>query len=180
MKPRPSIEFMRECLSYNKDTGICTWKHRPASHFVNVPHQQGWNKRFSGKEAGCRCFFGVVEYKTLSLCRQTLKLHRVIWAIVTGEWPAEIDHIDGDGCNNKWDNLKNVTRAENMKNKRRYKGRELPTGVYPTEDRKRFWAEIVSGSKRFHIGYFNTVSEAAEARKEAEIKHGFADRHGST
>lgn len=43
---------------------------------------------------------------------------RVIWKLVTGKDPGnkEIDHDDRNYCNDKWKNLKLVTRRQNLAN----------------------------------------------------------------
>lgn len=46
---------------------------------------------------------------------------RVIWLWMTGSWPTgEVDHDDRDPSNNRWYNLKDVTKAENLLNKALY------------------------------------------------------------
>lgn len=183
MKPKPSISLLRECISYDQESGICTLRKRPRGHF-NSDHQYArWNTRFEGKEAGCRCAFGSNEYKTINFMRQTLKAHRVIWAIVTGGWPVEIDHVDGNGLNNKWENLRNVSTQRNMMNKRRYKNKaeNLPTGIfYVGKKQKMFVAQITFNNKQYSLGSFKNLDDAVLARKQAEIEFGFTDRHGSS
>jgi len=40
-------------------------------------------------------------------------------------------------------------------------------------------AQIRISGKLHHLGYFNTIEEAAAARKCAECEHGYSERHGS-
>ncbi len=63
-----------------------------------------------------------------------LAAHRVVWELVTGE-PIppglEIDHIDGDSTNNRFDNLRLVTHAHNCRNCRRRRANTAGSkGVY--------------------------------------------------
>lgn len=43
-------------------------------------------------------------------------VHRVAWALHNNEQPKEIDHIDGDKSNNSIENIRSVTRSENIMN----------------------------------------------------------------
>lgn len=45
--------------------------------------------------------------------------HRVAWVLMTGKQPDVIDHINRVRHDNRWENLRDVTHAENMQNKRR-------------------------------------------------------------
>jgi len=179
MKPLPSIQELREAISYDPITGICSWKERPRQQFKSDWIHKWWNLRFSGKEIKTIC--GTKKRKHIgtkfNCC--SLKIHRAIWAIQTGEWPNHIDHKDGDSLNNKWENLRNGTVSDNMKNKKKYKPRELPTGVYFSSNGKKYWAEIQCNKNRHQLGYFDSLEDAAKARKEAELRLGFSVRHGS-
>lgn len=46
-------------------------------------------------------------------------VHRIAWALHSGEYPAvEIDHINGDGADNRLCNLRPATSAQNNQNRR--------------------------------------------------------------
>lgn len=98
----------------------------------------------------------------------------------------QFDHIvpliNGDRDDNRIENLRDVTGAENARNRRLQADNATGrTGVtaYPFQGQLRFVARIRVGGKLHHLGYFATVEEAAEARRAAEIKHGFHINHGS-
>lgn len=49
--------------------------------------------------------------------RVHLYVHRTVWALCHGAWPVEeIDHINGDRQDNRVENLRQVSRSENMLN----------------------------------------------------------------
>lgn len=105
--------------------------------------------------------------------------HRVAWLLMTGKFPeADIDHIDGDGTNNKWSNLREASRTENMCNRRRnatsatgYKGVSWHT------KKSKFRAVIGFKRKSRHVGYFDTAEDAHRAYVEAakQIHREFAN-----
>ncbi len=93
--------------------------------------------------------------------RGSIRLHRAIMGEPEG---LEVDHIDGDGLNNRRENLRLATRAENMRN------RKTPSnntsgfkGVIRVEWRKKWQARIVLNGKRKQLGYFDTPQDAHKA-----------------
>lgn len=56
------------------------------------------------------------HYRCMLLKGKKVRLHRVIFAIVHGYLPEQIDHIDGDSLNNKIENLRACTPSKNMQN----------------------------------------------------------------
>lgn len=64
-------------------------------------------------------------------------VHRLIWLMQTGEWPTlQIDHINGNSRDNRWVNLRHVSRAVNLQNKAAPSG-----GVYYARRDARWIAE---------------------------------------
>lgn len=85
--------------------------------------------------------------------RRFMKVHSIVWRCAHGPVPAglEIDHIDMDKANNRLDNLRLVTHAENLAYARSIKGnwaksKLLPhqralTIAMPSDACWAFWAE---------------------------------------
>lgn len=121
------------------------------------------------------------KYRHVSVDGKTYKAHRLVWLITYGEFPSgQIDHIDGDGLNNRVENLRHVSRAENLQNQRRYANNTSGvSGVSWRKDCQKWVAHIRVNHKRIHLGYFADKSEAISARKAAEIKYGFHANHGT-
>jgi hypothetical protein len=90
-------------------------------------------------------------------CR-TLMLHRV----VVGEDGGEVDHINGDGLDNRRANLRICTHQQNMHNRVMDRRNTLGSrGVWI--DRGKFRATIKHNNKSIHLGRFPTKEEAAAA-----------------
>lgn len=83
-------------------------------------------------------------------------------------------HIDGNGLNNKFSNLREANRLQNNHNsKAKPRKHDLPRGVIFTYPRGKFKATISIGNKKKHLGTFATPEEAAEFYQlAAEMLHG--------
>ena len=86
---------------------------------------------------------------------------------MTGTWPkAEIDHIDRNGLNNRWFNLREASRSQNAGNTKTHTDNKTGfKGVCPNH--KRFSAMINEGGKTKYLGTFDTPEEAHEAYMQA-------------
>lgn len=105
--------------------------------------------------------------------RQTLLyLHHVI----TG-YPR-VDHRDGDGLNNRRENLRAATMTQNNQNRRasrtaasRFKGVFTNSG-FTNSGRGLPWkAGIKVGARSIHLGYFGSEDDAARAYDAAAREH---------
>lgn len=115
------------------------------------------------------------RYLQVRLFGEMYKVHRIVWLMKTGEFPKRyIDHIDGDGLNNSWDNLREATPSQNMMNQRvRSDSESGVKGVSFDKSRKKWYAYINVDGKRKMLGRHETLEEAAGARLAAErLLHG--------
>jgi len=162
----PTQEELRKLFHYEAKTGRIFWKARPGV--------TGWNTRYAGKEAFLCLTNG---HKRGMLFRNSVYAHRVIWKMVTGEDPPEIDHIDGNPLNNSWRNLRVAVGGANQKNcELRNDNKSGHVGVVRRGDR---WiAQIGVNGTTKHIGIYDSVGLAIAARKRAQEEYGFHPRHG--
>jgi len=99
--PSAKVEAaIRRSLSYDPATGHLTWI-KPGSF------------RF-GARAGYLKHRG---YRMVVVAGAWLAEHRVAWFLVKGNWPADtIDHINRIKTDNRWENLRLATAAEQAGN----------------------------------------------------------------
>jgi hypothetical protein len=82
----------------------------------------------------------------------------------TGCWPAgEIDHIDRNPWNNRWDNLRDVDRCQNIDN--RDKSRDVGVWMKTLKKGKVRWVACTRIRGRKHYTYHDTEAEALESRR---------------
>lgn len=94
--------------------------------------------------------------------RRRFPAHRLAWLYMTGELPTiDIDHIDNNRSNNRWNNLRVATRSQNKANFAHTSGVSNMRGVWPHG--KRWRAAIKVNQKRKHLGVFDTKEEAYAA-----------------
>ena len=103
--------------------------------------------------------------------------HRIIMAMHLGYWPEVVDHINGDGSDNRIANLRPATHAENQRNQKRHKSNTSGiTGVSWSKVRQVFIAQIKVGETSIYLGGFPCILRAALARWKAEKENGFSSR----
>lgn len=99
--------------------------------------------------------------------RGVIRMHAVVARTPAG---MDTDHVDGDSLNNRRENLRVCTRAENMANRGKNKNNTSGfKGVFRfAQNRKSPWvAQIQKGGQSTYLGYFPTAEAAARAYDEA-------------
>ncbi len=82
-----------------------------------------------------------------------------------------VDHIDGNGLNNRRSNLRICTRMQNQWNRRPTKGTSTFKGVSYNKEMRKWEASIIVNKKKYPCGFFDDEIEAALAcdRKAWEL-----------
>lgn len=101
--------------------------------------------------------------------RRTIKMHRVIMGPPPG---LVVDHINGDGLDNRRANLRICTHSENQRNRRSANGSSSQyLGVSWIAQRSKWQARIRYGGKQHHLGLYPSEIDAAKAYDAAAQKH---------
>jgi hypothetical protein len=96
-----------------------------------------------------------------------LKMHRLISCTPDG---MHTDHADGNGLNNRRDNLRHATRSENLRNRGAQSNNTTGfKGVHRRKDCQRWQATIQINGKQKNIGLFATPEQAFAAYSEAAV-----------
>ena len=114
-------------------------------------------KRRSGSGyAACRVF------------RTTRYMHRVL--MLSPPAGQDVDHVNGDGLDNRRENLRVVPHQKNCCARHRLH-KQNKTGVAGVfyEEKIDSWRAYIDNNGRRYLGRFKTKEEAVNARKMAEV-----------
>ncbi len=150
-----SAKTLRERLVYEPGTGV----------FRRMLDEGGCK---AGAEAGHRHKNGRVNIFVLG---KLYRAHRLAWLYVTGVWPiGDIDHINGDPGDNRFANLRDVTKSVNQQN-RRASNRDAASGLLGVSWHsigKKWRATIRVDGKSKYLGLFDDEYAAHEAYLKAK------------
>ena len=95
-------ELVSEYIAYDPETGAFT------------------RLKTSGtKRAGDRVGCVAGRYLEMNVCGKKVRGHQLAWLLTYGRMPTTIDHINGDGLDNRLYNLREVTQQQNIHNHRK-------------------------------------------------------------
>jgi hypothetical protein len=159
-----TAEKLREILAYDQETG----------DFVRLV-DRSTNAR-AGSIAGCVSAGGTGKlHWQISIDGRLYYAHRLAWLYMTGQWPSKtIDHIDANGLNNRWSNLREATKSENQHNRGKQRNNTSGFKGVSWHKRDRKWqAEIWLNGRKKSLGGFDDAAAAHAAYCDAAQKfHG--------
>ncbi|MBK6800434.1 MAG: HNH endonuclease [Novosphingobium sp.] len=166
MSGETMLDFRERAMSlvdYEPETGLFRWK---------VKRNGYGGGTYPGKVAGTVHKDG---YIIINFNARLWRAHRLAFLFMTGAVPPkgmEVDHVNGDRADNRWDNLRSVTRRQNNYNlgvsKKNVSGTK---GVSWVASRGQWLARIKADGKVVHLGQFDEKQDAIAARRDGEAKY---------
>lgn len=158
MKEPPfSLSYLRRILRYEPETGYLFWRER--RNGVNI-HKPAGNVNQKGRAV-------------IKIDGKTYQQSIVIWFYMTEYWPSlEIEHQNKQKTDNRWNNLREATRSENMANSPvQARSRTGLKGVTIHSQSGKFVANIRVNYKLIYLGIYETKEEAGAAYERAALKY---------
>jgi len=152
-------KYLKELFIYNPDTGIFT-------RIVDKGNEK------IGSMAGYKNANG---YVYISIDGKRYNASRLAFLYMEGYFPEhEVDHKNRIRNDNRWVNIRHVTKMCNSRNKSISKrNKSTITGVSWSENRGKWISSIKASKKGQFLGHFDNLKDAVQARWEAEVKYNF-------
>lgn len=156
---------LKKILFYNEQTGEFIW-------LVDVSA-----KTKAGSVAGR---IDTKGYISIRIFNKHYLAHRLAWLYEYGKFPnLDLDHKNGIKTDNRIENLRECTHAENKQNlnkpmstnKLGVLGVSIEKRKRKNKTSERFLAQIMLDGKQIKLGRFKTIDEAKKAREMAEKKY---------
>lgn len=102
-----------------------------------------------------------------------IKIHRLILELLDSPGNIEVDHINRDKADNRKQNLRIANRSQNCINQISNVNTSGTVGVYWNKSANKWCSQINKDNVRYYLGSYDDISDAINARKNAEKKlHG--------
>ena len=175
VKKLPSSEYLNDMFIYNPETGDLFKKPfidsmgRTVTRFSKAPI-----RNILLNHGGKRYY-----RTTLTGERNEVLVHRIIFKMVYGVEPESIDHINGNGLDNRLCNIRQCTHSENHRNRRISTSNSSGVvGVSRTHDGLRWRVRIRAGKRDIQLGEFKSFNDAVNVRRQAEIDYNYHENNG--
>ena len=154
----PPYDELSRHLKYDPLTGVGTWL---VSISNNVQAEEPAGTLHRNK-------YLRIKYKA-----KIYISHRLFWFLQTGHDPRglTVDHIDRNGLNNKFCNLRLANGNEQQHNKSKYINNTSGCkGVYWDKLEQKYIARIYFHNKQIYLGRYKIFEEAVAARQAKELE----------
>jgi hypothetical protein len=147
-------------LNYDQQSGAFTWRNAKS------------RPDLEGKKAG---YVDAQGYVRIQLRGVDFAAHRLAWFYMTGNWPQEIDHINGERSDNRWQNLREADRLINTQNRVTKASSSGYVGVSRYNKSGMWKAQIAVNRQKFFLGSFADPKDAHDAylKAKADMHVGF-------
>lgn len=149
------VQALREAFAYDPETG-------------NLVRKTKKGPFLPGTVAGALNGRG---YITVGFDFEQYLAHRIVWALHYDTVPEHLDHINGNGLDNRIENLRECTQTtnnQNMKTRSRKMSSQFKGVTRFNQRGYEYWrARIVVDKREISLGYFKTEQEAKAAYDKA-------------
>lgn len=161
-------ELIAKVLKYDALSGTLIWISNLHSKCVVPNSRAGSLVKSTG-------------YRNISLFGRTYLEHQLVWFICNGVWPkGQIDHINQIRDDNRIVNLRDVSKADNARNRSRNPNSKLGEhGIWFNMRTNKYVAEITLNGKKVYQKSFDDIDVAINERRIKSLELGFHTNHGS-
>jgi len=155
-----TAERLRELLTYDPETGV----------FTNRTWRRGSATARVGCEAG---WLNPNGYRYVELDGERYLSSRLAVLYMTGQWPEhEVDHRNGMPADNRWQNLREATHSQNLRNTPKRQGTSSQyKGVHLHKASGKWTAHIRYEGCFHYLGIFANEEDARDAYLKAAHEH---------
>lgn len=158
------MEYLKEVLRYEPETGYFYWT-RNIGKRVKAGDRAGSDKRG--------------RYRRIVYKGKSYSEHRLAFFFMGKPLPEQVDHINHNKLDNRWENLR---AADHQINKKNYPKSKRNTsgfvGVSKSPRHNSWIAVIAVDGKNKYLGSFKSIDDAIEARRQANMRYGYHENHG--
>jgi len=165
-KNAASLEYIKECLNYDPESGTLTWRHdRPDYHFKNATIKARWLGIHAGKKISCVAANGYIVF---NINKIMYLAHRICFAIDNhleiDQLPPQIDHRDNIRTNNSRSNLRAANSLLNSWNVLKASHNTSGfKGVTWSKQSDKWRSCIQVNGKQKHLGFYDSKEDAHAA-----------------
>lgn len=111
-------------------------------------------------------------YRQIRLQNKMYLAHRLVYLLVHGQMPDQIDHIDGNKINNKIENLRPCNQSQNRMNSSCSSLNKIGIkGVCWSKPHKKWRVQVKKANKNVYDNFFDDLEFAEFVATEARAKH---------
>ena len=152
----PYYEKAKELLHYDSESGMFIWR---------LGRSRAKKGYIAGATHGSR--YERIAIKLGDGSQKKIPSHRLAWFITYGYLPNIIDHIDGDGLNNRINNLRECTNSQNQMNTGKPSSNTSGVKGVSWRSRDNVWqVRIGFSGKYIWLGSFKRIEDAEQAYKD--------------
>ena len=174
-KPLPDLNYLKECFELDSTSpSYLKWnQNRPRDHFKNLQAFESWKTTSAGRWIINETSDGKYYYLNVGgakIARQPLKVHRIVYALYYNTIDFQnllIDHVNGNGKDNRPENLRLATYTQNLFNRPKQTNNKIGhKNIRYHDSCKKFTVQVGYKNKTIYFGSFSTLEEAIQVRDE--------------